>query len=155
MRRAAAVLFGLAVAPMVLVACGGGGGSGSGSNGGSSGTTTVATTPATTVATRRQSAFDPILEAVCQAASEAGTDPAGAGRTFYARAHEGLHALAGELAKVDRIQAATVLEAKEKVEADLAATPPGSGLAQDLSTLAVATGAGVNRLAPGAPTCNP
>ncbi|MGH9051135.1 MAG: hypothetical protein ACRDY4_15510, partial [Acidimicrobiia bacterium] len=67
--------------------------------------------------------------------------------TFFDQSHDDLHELADETAGDDRAAAAELLEAKEAVEADLAAA--SAALADDLDALVDATRAAVR--ATGAP----
>ena len=90
---------------------------------------------------------------LCRARSQAAHDPAAAGITFYDRAHAQLHLLAPALAQRDRRLAAALLEAKQKVEADLAVRPPRPELPADLTRLLGATRAGLARLSLPAPSC--
>lgn len=79
--------------------------------------------------------------ALCRAASR----PAEARDLFFDRAHDPLHTVARALDGDDRPQAAALLEAKEKVESELAArreSPPG-----DLVRLADVYRASLGRLA--------
>ena len=128
-RSAVAVLAALAVA------CGGGGDS-------SDGSITVAGQPV---------AVAPLVDAhaaLCQAAAE----PDAARRHFFDRAHEPLHTVARALEDVDRAQAGQLLQAKEKVESELA-NPPAT-LPDDLRRLASVYRDGLGRLAITAPPCD-
>lgn len=86
--------------------------------------------------------------ALCQAA----TEPDAARRLFFDRAHEPLHTVARALEDVDRARAASLLEAKEKVEAELPSPPPS--LPDDLRRLADVYRDGLGRLAITAPPCD-
>jgi hypothetical protein len=94
-----------------------------------------------------------VAAAVCRAAGQATTDPAGAGQTFLGQAHDGLHLIARGLEDVDRQESADVLVAKQAVEADIAGQADGSKLAADLERLAVATRSGLDRLGLSVPAC--
>ena len=89
-----------------------------------------------------------VTAAVCQASGLALTNPAAAAQTFNGAAHDGLHSIARQLQEIDLGPAATLLKAKQKVEADLTAASPGETLKADLTTLAAATQAGIQRLSP-------
>jgi len=84
---------------------------------------------------------------LCQAADQ----PDAARRLFFDRSHEALHTVARALEDVDRAQAAELLQAKEKVESELAVPP--AGLPDDLRRLADVYRAGLGRLAITAPPC--
>ena len=86
--------------------------------------------------------------ALCEAAAR----PEAARTLFFDRSHEALHTVARGMEDVDRAQAAELLEAKEKVESDLAG--PGDTLPADLSRLADVYRASLGRLAISAPPCD-
>ena len=75
--------------------------------------------------------------------------------TFYGQSHDGLHLIARGLQDVDRAQSAALLEAKQKVEADYVAPPPGPQLAADLRQLADVTRASLARFKVSADACPP
>lgn len=77
--------------------------------------------------------------AICEAARQAATDVGAARKTFNGRAHDGLHLIARGLETVDRAAAATLLEAKQKVEADFSQPPPAAQIVADLNHLAEVT----------------
>lgn len=127
----------VAVLTLVLAAaCDGGGGSANDD------TITVAGQPV---------AVAPLVDAhagLCQAAAQ----PDAARRLFFDRSHEALHTVARALEDVDRAQAGELLQAKEKVESELASPPPS--LPQDLRRLADVYRAGLGRLAITAAPCD-
>lgn len=86
--------------------------------------------------------------ALCQAAAQ----PDAARRQFFDRAHEQLHTVARALEDVDRAQAASLLETKEKVEAEL--PNPPANLPADLRQLAAVYRDGLGRLAITVPPCD-
>jgi hypothetical protein len=93
----------------------------------------------------------PLVDAhagLCQAAAQ----PDAARRLFFDRSHEALHTVARALEDVDRAQAGELLQAKERVESELAAPPPS--LPDDLYRLADVYRAGLGRLAITAPPCD-
>jgi hypothetical protein len=93
-------------------------------------------------ATRSPSAWSATIAGLCAAAGEAGAGDADAARrTFFDESHDPLHRLADEATERDRVVAAVLLEAKEKVEAGFDAGSPS--LAGDLATLADAARAAV------------
>jgi hypothetical protein len=131
LRRAAIV----ALAALVATACAGNGDSGDR-------TITVA---------GQAVAVAPLIDAhaaLCQAAAE----PDAARRHFFDRAHDQLHTVAKALEDVDRAQAAQLLQAKERVESEIADRPPS--LSDDLRRLAVVYRDGLGRLAITAPPCD-
>ena len=83
--------------------------------------------------------FTAARDGLCQAADAARSGDALAARAvFFDRSHQPLHELAAAAQERDRAATARLLEAKERVESGL--DRPGTTLAQDLETLAVATG---------------
>lgn len=90
--------------------------------------------------------------AICDAVQAAG-HPATAASIFYNRAHESLHTLARGLESVDRAAAGEVLQAKERVEADLRANPVAPALPIDLRALSQAANRGLAGLTQPAPPC--
>lgn len=92
---------------------------------------------------------------LCQAnQAAADRDFAHAKLTFNDHAHTPLHTVARALEDIDRPAAARLLEAKQRVEADLdgsGTTTPG--LAADLAALVSATRAGLDRLGIGPQEC--
>lgn len=73
---------------------------------------------------------------LCEAAEQAATDIAAAAKTFNSKSHDGLHLIARGLQEIDRPAAATLLEAKQKVESDISSKAAGPQLAADLRSLA-------------------
>ena len=93
-------------------------------------------------------------EALCSARDQARTDVKAAKVTFYDRSHDALHTLARALERVDRSQAARLLEDKQRVEADFDRDPvPAGDLTQHLGELAVVTRTGLARLSVTVPRC--
>ena len=96
-------------------------------------------------------AVAPLVEAhaaLCEAADQ----PTQARTLFFDRSHDALHTVARALEDVDRAQAAELLQAKERVEADLAGR--GEAVPADLSRLADVYRASLGRLAITAPPCD-
>jgi hypothetical protein len=91
---------------------------------------------------------------LCTARDQARGDVAQAGTTFYDRSHDALHTIARALERVDRTQAGSLLEAKQRVEADLmnAGTPPAT-VAADLDRLAGVTRAALAAVSVDVPAC--
>jgi len=80
-----------------------------------------------------------ISSGLCDAAELAGDNLNSARATFYGQSHDGIHLIARGLEAVDRRQAASLLEAKQKVEADFVDPPSGPQVADDLRHLADVT----------------
>jgi hypothetical protein len=91
--------------------------------------------------------------AICEAARQAATDVGAASKTFNGRAHDGLHLIARGLETVDRAAAATLLEAKQKVEADFSKPPPAAQLVADLNHLADVTRSSLTRFGVNVDAC--
>jgi hypothetical protein len=96
-----------------------------------------------------------IAAGVCDAARQAGADAAAARQTFFGQAHDGIHLIARGLQDVDRGATATLLEAKQKVEADFLAPSSGLQVAADLRTLAAVTRSALARFKVSAEPCPP
>lgn len=124
-------------------------------------TTTTAATPTTagsvtmagqTVTVARLLA---IAAGLCEAAAQAPTDVAAAEKTFNSRSHDGLHLIARGLEAVDRAAAATLLQAKQKVEGDFSRDAPGTQVAPDLQQLHEVTVSSLARFDVTAGACPP
>ena len=89
-----------------------------------------------TVSTTRLRA---IAIGLCEAAQQAATDISAAAKTFNSKSHDGLHLIARGLQEIDRPASATLLEAKQKVEADISSKAAGPQLAADLRSLSDVT----------------
>lgn len=96
-----------------------------------------------------------VAEGLCDAARQAGTDPGAARETFLGRSHTGIHVIAKALQDVDRPAAASLLEAKQKVEADLERPERSARTADDLRALAAITRASLARFKVKVPACPP
>ena len=98
-----------------------------------------------------------IAAGVCDAARQASTGVDAARQTFFGTSHDGIHLIARGLEDKDRGAAATLLETKQKVEADFAASPPppGAQIAADLSRLAAVTRTSLARFKVSAEACPP
>lgn len=134
----------LAAAAVLLAGCGGDG----------------STSPATTATTAAPSATGPgagvyqaSLLGLCAARASADGDVNSARSTFYDRSHDPLHSIASDLAPVDRVLAARLLEAKEAVESALRADRPPPSLGPDLDRLVEVTGQALARLSLPVPRC--
>ncbi len=138
MRRAAAVLGVLAAASMLTTACGG--------------SSTAAPRSITVAGDRVPIASLVDAEAgLCAARAAAPGNPVAARAAFLDRSHTAIHTVARALEDVDRAGAASLLEAKEKVEAGLDGRPPT--LTDDIAHLADVYRSGLGRLAISAPPC--
>lgn len=95
--------------------------------------------------------------ALCDAHGQAvAGDFAKARATFLDRSHEPIHTIARALEAVDRSTEARLLEAKQRVEADVEGLVASSaGLADDLATLAQTAHSGLDRLGIATPPCAP
>lgn len=96
-----------------------------------------------------------IAAGLCEAASQAPSDVAAAEKTFNSRSHDGLHVIARGLEDVDREAAATLLQAKQKVEGDFSGDALGSQVAPDLRQLHEVTVASLARFNVTAGACPP
>lgn len=92
-----------------------------------------------------------VYVALCEAAV---APDAEAAREAFARAHDGLHTLAGDLQRTDqRVVAGDLLEAKQRVEAALAAEPVPEDLDARLDAMLTATADAVAASGQPRPTC--
>ena len=98
-------------------------------------------------------AYGHALAGLCVARDQARRTPTRARTTFFDRSHGTLHVLARALEDVDRHLTARVLEAMNRVEADLAFDRPPASLAADLDGLIVATRDGLRGLDEPTPGC--
>jgi hypothetical protein len=96
-----------------------------------------------------------IAAGICVAARQAGTDVGAARQTFFGQSHDGLHLIARGLQDIDRDASATLLEAKQKVEADFLAPPSGAQVVADLHQLAAVTRSSLARFKVSAAACPP
>jgi hypothetical protein len=96
-----------------------------------------------------------IAAGICDAAALAGHNVDSSRATFYGQSHDGLHLIARGLQDVDRDESAVLLEAKQKVEADYVAPPPGTQLTDDLRRLADVTRESLTRFKVSADACPP
>jgi len=130
----------LAVA-LVAAACGSDGGESDGPSVPPSGALGPITSEAAAVAVR----------GLCDL--ESATDRAEAEATFLDRSHETLHVIAAATEVRDRGAAADVLEAKQRVEADLAGADLPPDFAADVVALIDATRAALDAIGLDAPAC--
>ena len=109
--------------------------------------TTTSTAPTTTAPTSVTMAGQTVTTAklraiaagLCEAATLVATDYSAAEKTFQGKSHDGLHLIARGLQDIDRPASATLLEAKQKVEADFSNHAPGPQVAADLRSLSEVT----------------
>ena len=109
--------------------------------------TTTSSAPTTTAPTSVTMAGQTVTTArlrsvyagLCEAARQAATDVSAAETTFSAKSHDGLHLIARGLQEIDRPASATLLEAKQKVEADFSNKAAGAQVAADIRSLADVT----------------
>lgn len=113
--------------------------------------TVVALAGQTVAITRLQS----VAGGLCEAARQVTTDTDGARQTFFGQSHEGLHLIARGLEETDRAASARLLEAKQRVEADFSAPPPGPQVAADLRQLAEITRSSLDRFDVEVAACSP
>ena len=122
-------------------------------------TTSSATTPSTSASVTIAGETVPsarllaVANGLCEALSQAPTDVAAAKRTFNGKSHDGLHLIARGLEQIDRAAAATLLEAKQKVEADFSGSTTAAQVAADLRTLADVTRSSLARFSVSAAAC--
>jgi len=105
-------------------------------------------------ATKSEGPWSGTIDGLCTAADQARAGETEAARTtFFDQSHDDLHRLADQAIERDRIVAAVLLEAKEKVEAGFETGSPS--LAGDLETLVDATRAAVRVIEePVPPSCS-
>jgi hypothetical protein len=96
-----------------------------------------------------------IAAGICDAARQAGPDVGAARQTFFGQSHDGLHLIARGLQDIDRDASATLLEAKQKVEADFLVPPSGAQVVADLHQLAAVTRSSLARFKVSAAACPP
>lgn len=122
-------------------------------------TTAATTTTAGSVTMAGQTVTVPRLLAIaaglCEAAAQAPADVAAAEKTLNSRSHDGLHVIARGLEEVDRAAAATLLEAKQKVEGDFSRDAAGTVVEPDLRQLHEVTVSSLARFNVTAGACPP
>ena len=109
--------------------------------------------PQSTVAGVPPRQVEEAVRGLCEAREEAADDVKSARATFYDRSHEPLHGIARALEAVDRAMVARLLQAKEAVEAGLAAATPPPSLTADLDVLLQVSRASLARLSVLPPSC--
>ncbi|MFB3738980.1 MAG: hypothetical protein ACE14W_08445 [Candidatus Velamenicoccus archaeovorus] len=141
---------GLAVAAMTLAiatwaSCGGGTGSVDGSS--------PSPLPSGSLGVVEPGAARAAVEGLCRIAAQDTGDRAAATTVFFDRVHEELHVIAAAAQPRDTDAAARLLEAKERVESDLAASRLPPGFAEHVTTLLGATRGALRSLGLEAPPC--
>jgi hypothetical protein len=91
--------------------------------------------------------------AICTASERAANNHRAARQMFYDRAHDRLHDLARLVQQTDRVRAARLLEAKERVERDLAVGATPERLAGDLDRLLAAVKTALTTISITPPGC--
>lgn len=91
--------------------------------------------------------------ALCEIATDHTDDLKTAGAVFQDRSHETLHAIAAAVEEVDRVAAADLLTAKQRVEADLASDELPVGFAGDVDALVSATARALEAIGMSVPPC--
>jgi hypothetical protein len=92
------------------------------------------------------------MAGLCTARDQAATTPDSAKATFFDDSHQALHDIAAALERTDRNASATLLIAKQRVEADLNAGQ-STTLVADLDQLATVTHDSLDRLHIRAASC--
>ncbi|MGH2684942.1 MAG: hypothetical protein ACRDJP_05700 [Actinomycetota bacterium] len=93
------------------------------------------------------------VEGVCQASAETHADPQRARAIFLDEAHDRLHDLAFALEHADRVAAARLLAAKQRVEQALEDPATPSKLRADLDNLVATAAAALDTLGIDPPPC--
>jgi len=96
-----------------------------------------------------------IAAGICDAARQAATSIDTARQTFFGQSHDGIHLIARGLQDKDRDAAATLLETKQKVEADFLNPPPAPQVVADLRKLAAVTRTSLAHFKVSADACPP
>jgi hypothetical protein len=130
-------------AALALVACGG--------YGGSDQVTTPPVLPSGSLGVVTAEAADAAVQGLCDV-RDAPTAPA-ASATFYDRTHQELHVIAAATEERDRAKAASLLEAMQRVEAELEQPLLPAGFSADVETLVGATRGALASIGLDAPGC--
>jgi len=128
------------VAALVLVSCGSDGEMGPASPSGALGAVS-------------QEAADRAVSGLCEIRTTHAKDRDAANRVFYDRSHEELHVIAAATQDEDPAVAGRLLQAKERVEADLAPKRLPGGFVRDLDALIAATRETLGTIGLEAPRC--
>jgi hypothetical protein len=119
--------------------------------GGSNGEDTPSPPPSGALGPVTSEAAEEAVLGLCELANE--TDTTEAEATFLDRAHETLHVIAAATEVRDRAAAASLLEAKQVVEADLTEGNLPSGFGDDVGRLIEATRTALVAIGLDAPAC--
>jgi hypothetical protein len=130
-------------AALTLAACSGPGGSGQ--------VTTPAVLPSGSLGVVTSDAAIAAVQGLCDV-RDAPTAPM-ASATFYDRTHQELHVIAAATEEQDRAKAATLLEAMQRVEAELERPLLPAGFSADVETLVGATRGALASIGLDAPGC--
>ena len=93
------------------------------------------------------------VAALCDVGTHMPTNLRVAKSTFYNQSHQNLHVIAKALETADRAEAARLLEAMQRVEADFLAQPPPPAVAGHVQDLTREAGIALRRLSLPAPGC--
>ena len=143
--RAWRLILGLSVMAALLAACDGGTAEPS--------ATPTAPPPSGELGVVTPEAASAAVLGLCEVRSGLATDPRGAAATFENQVHEELHVIAAATEIQDRQAAATLLQAKEKVEADLADPATAAGSGADVDALLSAVRSALTAIGLSAPDC--
>jgi len=138
-------LLALSVTAALLAACGGGTAEPS--------ATPTAPAPSGELGVVTPEAASAAVLGLCDVRSGLSTDPQGAVATFENQVHEELHVIAAATEVRDREAAATLLQAKEKVEADLADPATAAGSGADIDALLSAVRSALTAIGLSGPDC--
>ncbi|HZD79990.1 MAG TPA: hypothetical protein VE646_08110 [Actinomycetota bacterium] len=135
----------VALVALASAGCGSGSEAGSGSS--------ASPLPSGSLGVVEPAAARSAVEALCSISNDETSDRSAANRIFYDQAHEELHVIAAAAQTTDPDTAATLLQAKEQVESDLAAHELPDDFDSDIAHLVGATQEGLRALGLSAPTC--
>jgi hypothetical protein len=93
------------------------------------------------------------VRGICTMETTTTSDPDTANAIFYDEVHEELHVIAAATQVKDRVAAGNLLQAKEKVEAELLGHPLPDAFPADVKTLEEATRAALDAIGVTAPPC--
>ena len=120
--------------------------------GGSDHATTPPPLPSGSLGVVTSAAAVAAVEGLCSVRDAA--DAPAAKATFYDRTHQELHVIAAATEERDRQAAASLLEAMQRVEAELEHPPLPGGFSDDVETLVEATRGALESIGLDAPACS-